>query len=185
MLKHVLRLALTPATAAVLGMLALTGGCMDPVSDSQERMQMVSEAFPRAVGIYDISASRGAQSSLRPGGAEISEIRGASGLLGYCVETEVRGRSGPFRIRVLMNPQLVVVRAAVISYPWSRGRDVSRSEFTDQFRGKGPDDSIVIGDDIDAMSGATISCNAMADGISETLKLLEELKSNSSLSQQK
>jgi len=179
MFKHLLRLTLTLATAAVLGMLALIGGCMDPIVDSQERMQMVSEVFPRAIGIYDISVSRGGESSSRPGSAEISEIRGSSGLWGYCVETEVKGRSGPFRIRVLTDPQLVVVRAAVISYPWSHGRDVSKSAFTDQFRGKGPDDSILVGDDIDAMSGATISCTAMAKGVRDALKLLEQVKSKS------
>jgi len=174
MFKQLSRLALTPVTAAVLGMLALIGGCMDPVVDSRERMQMVLEAFPRAVGIYDISANRGAESSSHPGSAEISEIKGVSGLLGYCVETEVRGRSGPFRIRVLMDSQLVVVRAAVISYPWSHGRDVTRSAFTDQFQGKGPDDSIEVGDDIDAMSGATISCTAMAKGVRDAIGLLAE-----------
>lgn len=172
MFKHLLRLTLTLTTAAVLGMLALIGGCMDPVADSQERMQMVVDVFPTTVGIYDISSSRGAESSQRPGSAEISEIKGSSGLLGYCVESEVKGRSGPFRIRVLFDPQLVIVRAAVIEYPWARGRDVCRSDFTDQFRGKGPDDSIVVGGDIDAMSGATISCTAMAEGVRDAIKLL-------------
>jgi len=183
MFKHQLRLTLTLTTASFLILPAVISGCMDPIVDSQERMRMVSEVFPSAVKIYDISASRGAEPSPRPGSAEIREIKGPSGLLGYCVETEVKGRSGPFRIRVLTDPQLLVVRAAVISYPWLHGRDVSRSAFTDQFRGKGPGDSIVVGDDIDAMSGATISCNAMADGIRETLKLLDHVKPKSSQNQ--
>ena len=170
MFKYLLTLTLTKA--AVLGMLAFIGGCMDPAADSRERMKMVSEVFPAALGINDISASRGSESSPRPGDVEISEIRGPSDLLGYCVETEVSGRSGPFRIRVLVNPQLVIVRAVVISYPWVHGRDVRKSAFTDQFRGKGPDDSIVIGDDIDAMSGATISCAAMTKGVREAIELL-------------
>jgi len=185
MFKHLLRLTLALTTAAGLSMLALIAGCMDSVADSREQMEMVLETFPSTVEVYEIPASRGVESTPRPGNAEVSEIRGASGLLGYCVESEVAGRSGPFMIRVLVDPQLVIVRAAVISYPWSHGRDVCRSTFTDQFRGRGPEDSIQVGEDIDAMSGATISCNAMTGGVREGLKLLKQFKSKSSQNQQK
>ncbi len=184
MFEYLLRLMLTVLISSVLGLLVVISGCMNPVTNSTERMDMVSEVFPSAVGIYDISfTGRGAESPQRPGIAEISEIKGASGLLGYCVETEVTGRSGPFRIRVLVDPDLVIVRTAVISYPWSHGRDVRKSAFTDQFRGKNPQDPIKIGEDIDAMSGATISCDAMAGGIREALKLLEQIKLKSSQNQ--
>ncbi|MFH1716337.1 MAG: FMN-binding protein [Planctomycetota bacterium] len=185
MFKHLLRLILALTMAAGLSMLAVIAGCMDSVADSREQMEMVLETFPSTVEVSEIPASRGAESSQRPGAAGISEIKGASGPLGYCVESEVAGRSGPFRIRVLVDPQLVIVRAAVISYPWTRGRDVCTSAFSDQFRGKGPGDSIEVGEDIDAMSGATISCDAMTGGVREALRLLEHVKSTSSQNRQK
>jgi Na+-translocating ferredoxin:NAD+ oxidoreductase RnfG subunit len=98
--------------------------------------------------------------------------------LGYCVESEVVGRSGPFKIVVVLDKQLIVKQAAVVSYPWPRGRDVARRAFTSQFEGKGPEDAIEIGKDIDAMSGATISCRAMSEGVREAIKILNGIKAS-------
>jgi len=103
----------------------------------------------------------------------ISEIKGDSGILGYCVESKVVSRSGPFRIRVLLDSNLYVKQATVISYPWDRGRDVRKRAFTSQFKGKGPEDPIQLGKDIDAITGATISSRVMAEGVRDTIKLLK------------
>jgi Na+-translocating ferredoxin:NAD+ oxidoreductase RnfG subunit len=106
----------------------------------------------------------------------VSEIKGPSDLLGYCVESKVVSRSGPFKILVLLDPQVYVKRASVISYPWGRGRDVRKRAFTSQFEGKGPGDPIQVGKDIDVMTGATISSNVMAEGVRDTIKLVELIK---------
>ena len=117
----------------------------------------------------------GPNSSLQ-NNADISEIKDDSGLLAYCVESKVVSRSGPFRIRVLLDKQLCIKQATVISYPADRGRDICKPAFTDQFNGKGSDDPIQIGKDIDAMTGATISSHAMAKGVRDTIKLLKRVK---------
>jgi hypothetical protein len=117
----------------------------------------------------------GSNSSLQ-NNANISEIKDDSGLLGYCVESKVVSRSGPFWIRVLLDKQLYIKQATVISYPADRGRDVCKRAFTSQFEGKGPEDPIQLGNDIDAMTGATISCRVMAKGVRDTLKLVSSAK---------
>ncbi|MBU1006121.1 MAG: FMN-binding protein, partial [Candidatus Omnitrophica bacterium] len=38
-----------------------------------------------------------------------------------------------------------------------------RQEFLEQFKGKGADDAFIIGKDIDAVTGATVSSEAVAD----------------------
>lgn len=73
---------------------------------------------------------------------------------------------------MLLDERLVVKRATLVSYPWSRGREVGRRSFTRQFEGKGPKDAIEIGKDIDAVTGATVSCRAMAAGVREAVKNL-------------
>ena len=98
-----------------------------------------------------------------------------SGCLGYCVESKVVARSGPFRIRVILDKQLYVKQATVISYPWKRGRDVGKRVFTDQFTGKGPGDAIRLGKDIDAMTGATISSRVMTRGVRDAIELVKSL----------
>jgi hypothetical protein len=126
----------------------------------------------------EIQIRQGVQVSRRPEDAKISEIKGDSGLLGYCVESKVVSRSGPFKIRVLLDPQVYVKQVTVISYPWDRGRDVRKHAFTSQFEGKGPKDPIRVGKDIDAMTGATISSRVMAEGVRDTIKLIELVKEN-------
>jgi hypothetical protein len=93
--------------------------------------------------------------------------------VGYCVESELVSRSGPFRIRAFLDQQLVLKRVTVTSYPWERGRDVRKRAFTSQFEGKGPDDAIEIGKDIDAMTGATISCRVVSEGVRDSIKILK------------
>ncbi|MCP4259972.1 MAG: FMN-binding protein [Planctomycetes bacterium] len=137
-------------------------------------MAVVHQIFPSAIEMVEIS--QGAWFSGRPDEAKIIEIKGDSGLLGYCVESKVVSRSGPFKIRVLLDPQLHVKQATVISYPWERGRDVRKGAFTSQFEGKGPKDPIQVGKDIDAMTGATISSRVMAGGVRDTIKFIEFVK---------
>jgi Na+-translocating ferredoxin:NAD+ oxidoreductase RnfG subunit len=147
-------------------------GCVNQILTGQLNIETVHEIFPSATGISEISISRDVQISERPGSLIINEIRNASGLLGYCVESEPVSRSGPFKIRVFLDQQLVVKLAIVISYPWERGREVRKRAFTSQFEGKGPGDTIEIGKDIDAMTGATISCRAMAQCVRQTVEFL-------------
>ncbi len=162
-------------TIASLSLLTCVPSCVTSNESSQleEKMEAIRQIFPSAIDITELQINQEARNSGLPDNAEVSEIKGVSGLLGYCVESKIVSRSGPFRIRVLVDPQVYVKQASVISYPWDRGRDVRKRAFTSQFEGKGPGDSIQIGKDIDVMTGATISSNVMAEGVRDTIKLIE------------
>lgn len=151
-------------------------GCAGPASSSTPAMRLgvVREVFPSATEIAEIATDGEDEVSARSSSSVVREVRGPSGLLGHLVETQVSGRSGPFSIAVLLDKQRIVRRAAVTSYPWPRGREVARRSFARQFEGKGPEDAIEVGSDIDAVSGATISCRAMAQGVREAVSLLAE-----------
>jgi Na+-translocating ferredoxin:NAD+ oxidoreductase RnfG subunit len=152
--------------------LTAVSGCADSAAGDAVQIETVQEIFPSATDISTISTDRDVQVSGRPGTPVVSEIRDSSGLLGYSVVSEVAGRSGPFKIHVVLDTRGVVRGATVISYPWSRGRDVRKRSFTSQFEGKGPEDAIEISKDIDAVAGATISCRAVAQGVREAVKLI-------------
>jgi Na+-translocating ferredoxin:NAD+ oxidoreductase RnfG subunit len=173
-----LQLTLLVPIIAVSAILVTVSGCTDPVSTGTLQIETVHDIFPSATDISKMSISRGVQTSRRPGNHIISEIRDSSGLLGYGVESVVVSRSGPFKIAVVLDKQLVVKRATVVSYPWPRGRNVVRRAFTSQFEGKGAEDPIEVGKDIDAMTGATISCRVMAEGVREAIKLLKYIKAS-------
>ncbi len=161
---------------ACLTMLIIISSCLTSASYPPDggKMTAVRRIFSSAIDIAEISQD--ARIAGRPDDAAISEIKDDSGLLGYCVESKVVSRSGPFRIRVLLDKRLHVKQATVISYSWDRGRDVCKPAFTAQFKGKGPEDPIQLGKDIDAITGATISCRVMAQGVRDTIKLLKLAK---------
>lgn len=172
--RMLLQSMLLASLAAGSAVLAAVSGCADSAASDAMQIETVREVFPSATDISGISTDRGVQTSGRPGYPIVSEIRDSSGLLGYSVVSEVSGRSGPFKIQVLLDKQYIVRRATVISYPWSHGRGVRRRSFSSQFEGKGPEDAIEVGKDIDAATGATISSRAMARGVREAVRLLAE-----------
>ena len=159
-------------------MLVAGSGCGGSASTSTPArttpIDAVREVFPSATEVAERSMDKEADSSGLAGRAAVSEIRGPSGLLGYLIATKVSGRSGPFGITVFLDERLIVKRATVASYPWPRGREVRRRSFTSQFEGKGPGDAIEVGKDIDAVTGATISCQAMARGVRDAVRRLAE-----------
>ena len=99
------------------------------------------------------------------------KVQGPSGVIGYSIEQKVVSRSGPFTIRVLLDPQLYVKEVSVLSYPGARGRQVRSATFAQQFYGKGPEDPIRIGQDIHAVTGATLSSVAMTKGVRKSIAL--------------
>ena len=61
-----------------------------------------------------------------------------------------------------------------MEYSAQRGEEVCSPSFAQQFEGKTPDAPIRVGKDIDAVTGATISSRAMADGVRRIVRLARE-----------
>ncbi len=163
---------LLPVVAG-LAILVAGFGCAGAGSTPRVQIDTVRQVFPSATGMAELPMDPDAETSGHSYRSVVSEVREPGKLLGYLVETQVVGRSGPFGIAVLLDEGHAVKRAIVISYPWPHGRDVSKRSFARQFEGKGPEDAIEIGTDIDAVTGATISCQAMAQGVRTAIKLLQ------------
>ena len=178
MTKISIRLMTFIIAAGGLTMLIAISSCVTSERSTQvnDNMTALRQIFTSAVTMDQVPITQDAQAYGRPEQAKISEIKSGSDLLGYCVESKVVSRSGPFKIRVLLDTQLYVKQATVVSYPWDRGRGVYKRTFTDQFKGKGPGDPIKPGKDIDAITGATISSRVMAQGVRDTIKLLELIR---------
>jgi Na+-translocating ferredoxin:NAD+ oxidoreductase RnfG subunit len=134
----------------------------------QENKSMIwREKFPTADKIREVPPENHPIENAR-----LYELANSSGIIGFFVEKEVKGRSGPFKIVVLIDSEFHVKYAAVSSYPYDRGEKVRSSRFTQQFNGKGIDDPIRLGEDITAITGATISCRAMTEGIRNIIELM-------------
>jgi len=95
---------------------------------------------------------------------------GSSGVEGYVATVYCKSKSNLFPVRVVMDEGFQVLSAIVLSYPSHRGRRVRSPGFSKQFRGKGPNDPIMVGKDIDAVSGATSSSSAMANAVRRAIR---------------
>jgi Na+-translocating ferredoxin:NAD+ oxidoreductase RnfG subunit len=83
------------------------------------------------------------------------------------------GKWGPVKYIVALDLAGKVMNLAVMSYVEQRGRPIATRRFLDQFVGKTSENPIMVGKDIDAISGATISSRATAFAVKKVVVLYE------------
>lgn len=86
----------------------------------------------------------------------------------YRVASEV-GKYLPFDFLVALDSQLAVKEVVVLTYRESRGGQVQRARFMNQFRGKTASSALSLNRDVIGISGATLSAQAVARGVKKTL----------------
>lgn len=96
-------------------------------------------------------------------------------LDGYAVIDDERGQHEPITFGVKLSPEGVVERQEVMVYREKYGEEIVDPRFRAQFVGKGPRDSIRAGQDVDVITGATISSRSMAVGVRRAVALVDVL----------
>ncbi len=86
-------------------------------------------------------------------------------VLGYAIVDTVLSRNAPMTFMVALDPDATVRRVEILAHIESPGKAVRQKGFLSQFEGKGVNDPVRIGSDIDAVTGATLSSRATADGV--------------------
>jgi Na+-translocating ferredoxin:NAD+ oxidoreductase RnfG subunit len=110
---------------------------------------------------------------------EVFAHKDAHGLIiGYSVNIFAVSKSGAFPVEVNLTPDACVKSARVISYRWHRGRNVTLPKFTGQFTGKCDGKRFVLGRDIHAISGATLSAKAMVKQVNKSIAIVKRLAKN-------
>ena len=94
-------------------------------------------------------------------------------IKGYALLDNVKGKSMPITFIVLYDPKGEVVHSAVVKYREPIGGEVGRRTWLDQFLGKNKSSAY---DEIDAISGATISVNSVTKGIHKLTLLFNVIK---------
>jgi hypothetical protein len=94
---------------------------------------------------------------------------------GYALFDEETGEHLPISFAVKLSPRGVVERQEITCYREPRGDEVRDASFRKQFVGKSALDPIAADLDIVAVSGATISSRAMAQGVKRAVVLFEAL----------
>jgi Na+-translocating ferredoxin:NAD+ oxidoreductase RnfG subunit len=95
----------------------------------------------------------------------VFRVRRADSLLGFAGVRNAMGKDQPITFLVAIDPEGRLRDVDVLVYREPYGGEVAYESWRRQFRGKGPGDPLLVGRDIRGISGATISVNAVTDGV--------------------
>jgi hypothetical protein len=125
--------------------------------------------FPDADAFVLADLARGAARLSVPGArlARMHALEAKHGgtRLGFVVTDAVIGKFELIGFAVALTPASEVRQVEILSYRESHGYEIRQDAWRAQFVGKGPAAPIRIGDDIRNISGATLSCTHVTDGV--------------------
>ncbi len=104
-------------------------------------------------------------------------LKDADAVAGYAFEDTVNGKWGPIHYLVGLNPEGTVLQTIILDYHEKRGRPISKKRFLNQYKGKTIHDQVLLREDIDGITGATISSRSLTDGVRKILHIYELIKS--------
>jgi hypothetical protein len=111
--------------------------------------------------------------SARSANWQVRIARRGAETLGYVVVDSVVGKFELIDYAVGIGADGLVKQIEVLSYRESHGHEVRLPAWRKQFVGKTAASPIHIGDDIANISGATLSCNHITDGVKRIVSVVE------------
>lgn len=146
---------------------------------------LLAEFFPRSQLVtykkFDLSAEQKARVEAKLGYAlpkttyTIYIAKTGENVDGYAILDEEPGQHLPITYGVKLTPKGAVERQEIMVYRERYGDEVRDARFRQQFVGKTAADPLRPGEEVIAVSGATISSRAMAIGVRRCLVLVDEL----------
>ena len=127
-------------------------------SEFRPRLTLLTEAQRAAIAKASDTRVRGAE-------VRLWEARAAQGVLGYVVLDEVYGKHEFITYAVALLPDGSVKQVEVLDYRESYGGQIRNEAWRAQFVGKKRQDALQVDQDIQNISGATLSCAHVTDGI--------------------
>ncbi|RAJ12958.1 FMN-binding protein [Olleya aquimaris] len=109
------------------------------------------------------------------------EIKTNNKLLGYAYVAKAPSKTAKFDYLVLLDADLIVKSAKVLIYREEYGGEIGSKRWLKQFVGKTKNDQLKYGDNIVAISGATISVRSMTNAMNDLLASLKILNQKGAL----
>lgn len=103
----------------------------------------------------------------------IWKATGKTGLIGYFVVDEVIGKHEYITYSVALSAHGVVQRIEILEYRETKGWQVANQAWREQFKHKTARDKLEVGEDISNISGATLSCKHVTEGVRKILSFYE------------
>jgi Na+-translocating ferredoxin:NAD+ oxidoreductase RnfG subunit len=130
---------------------------------SSSTVKLSAEARERIIAESGVPSRRDEQPFWRA-------MRGDA-LLGFFIVDEVIGKHELITYAVGLDPQGVVRGIEILDYRETRGGEVRDPRWRAQFNGKHAGDAVRLGQDIQNLSGATLSCRHITDGVRRLVAL--------------
>ena len=107
--------------------------------------------------------------TLRVGADTVLRVARGDSLLGFAAVRNVIGKDQPITFLVAIDPADRLKDVDVLVYREPYGGEVAYEAWRRQFRGKSAADSLRVGREIRAISGATVSVHAVTLGVKQLL----------------
>ena len=136
-------------------------------------------AFPDAVAFDPVVVAADAKAKVAESAGRfvvdprIWRVRGAAGALGWFIVDEVVGRTELITYALALDDRGAVKSLEVLVYRESHGDAIRLPAWRGQFVGKRSSDPVRLDTDIRNVSGATLSCRHVTDGVRRLLLLHE------------
>ncbi len=175
---------ITPLTSASVAMAAVAGLPLSAFAvDYMSPQQAQAALFPQAdrFAVRDVALDAGALQTLaakagvpaRSAQWKVIEASQGGKLLGWVVVDNVVGKFELITYAVALTPDAVVKQVDILSYRESHGSEIRLPAWRQQFVGKTAASGIRPGQDIANISGATLSCSHVTDGVRRIAALVE------------
>jgi Na+-translocating ferredoxin:NAD+ oxidoreductase RnfG subunit len=174
-------------TAALSAGIVVTGvHAAEYMSVAESQKQMFADATEFTPVMVALNPDQLRQLAERAGGParmgawRIWQARQGTKLLGYVVADAVIGKFELINYAVALTPAGEIRDVQILAYRESHGYEVRNKPWRSQFTGKSARSALRIGDDIENISGATLSCTHITDGIRRIAVMAQMALSSSS-----
>ncbi|MEE9431778.1 MAG: FMN-binding protein [Melioribacteraceae bacterium] len=106
------------------------------------------------------------------------EIKQNDENITYAILDNVKGKVKPITFLVLFKNDLTVSSVEIVKYREEHGGEVENKSWLSQFSNKSFQSPLKLDEDIDGISGATISVKAITKGVKRLLHFINNLKEN-------
>ncbi len=111
----------------------------------------------------------------------VQRARRGDATLGYVVIDNVVGKFELITYAVGLSPAGVVTQVEILSYRESHGFEVRLPAWRRQFIGKSRASALRLGDDITNISGATLSCSHITEGVRRIVAVVDAARRSGAL----
>lgn len=171
-----MRITLVPVACVALA--PTSAFAVDYMTPAQAERAMFADAdafVTREIALDAAQLAQLAASGVRPRSAHwtvrVAQRSGAP--IGFVVVDDVIGKFELITYAVAIGTDGAVRDVEVLSYRESHGHEIRLPAWRRQFVGKTSASALRVGDDIANISGATLSCNHVTDGVRRIVTLVE------------